>query len=211
VDAVRADTDFQKGPESPLSHDTPGDTRINRPLQAVTGRVLLTVEGPLEGLKRGDRILFMARLKEPRNFGNPGGFDYEWWLARRQVYVTGYVKEGFIVRIGEGKGPLRHIEAWRDRIRKLIDSSDLENRGILKALIIGERSGIPEDKKEVFIRAGAAHILAISGLHVGLVAYMAYIVIVWLLKRSEQIMLAVNVRKVAGKRSYLTRSPLPPF
>jgi competence protein ComEC len=211
VDALRAgwggdpgpaDGDSEADPGSPTSPDTPdieNDRLENRPAKAVTGRILLTVEGFETGLKRGDRVIFMARLKEPRNFGNPGGFDYEWWLKNKGVFVTGYVKEGFLVKIKEGdRGPLSRIGAWRGGIRTFIDSSDLENSGILKALLIGERAGIPEDIKEVFIRAGAAHILAISGLHVGLVAYFAYAVILWLLKRSEGLMLALNVKKVAA-------------
>jgi competence protein ComEC len=199
VDAVRADigSGFSGGRGDPAGsywQDRSGGT-----IEAVSGRIYLTVEGADTGLQRGDRVIFMARLKKPRNFGNPGGFDYEWWLGRKGVFVTGYVKDGFVVKIkGGDRGPLRHIWAWRGRIRTLIDSSDLKNGGIMKALLIGEKAGIPEDTKEVFVRAGAAHILAISGLHVGLVAYFAYTIILWLLKRSEGLMLALNVKKVAA-------------
>jgi competence protein ComEC len=190
VDAVRAESDREDRLED---SPTPGGT-----FQAVTGRILLTVEGIEAGLKKGDRIVFIARLKEPRNFGNPGGFDYEWWLKRKGVFLTGYVKQGLLVKINEGRqGPLSLIGEWREDVRTLVDSSDLKNSELIKALIIGQRSGIPEDIKEVFRRTGAAHILAISGLHVGLVAYFAYTIILWLLKRSEGLMLALNVKKVA--------------
>jgi competence protein ComEC len=190
VDAVRMDGNRKDGSEnSPASGGS---------MQAVTGRILLTVEGIGAGLKKGDLIAFIARLKEPRNFGNPGGFDYEWWLKRRGVFVTGYVKQGLLVKINESKQwPFSLIGTWRDNVRTLIDSSDLKNSELIKALIIGQRSGIPEDTKEVFRRTGAAHILAISGLHVGLVAYFAYTIILWLLKRSEGLMLAVNIKKLA--------------
>jgi competence protein ComEC len=178
VDAVRAESDREDRLED---SPTPGGT-----FQAVTGRILLTVEGIEAGLKKGDRIVFIARLKEPRNFGNPGGFDYEWWLKRKGVFLTGYVKQGLLVKINEGRqGPLSLIGEWREDVRTLVDSSDLKNSELIKALIIGQRSGIPEDIKEVFRRTGAAHILAISGLHVGLVAYFAYTIILWLLKRSD--------------------------
>ncbi|MEE9614942.1 MAG: ComEC/Rec2 family competence protein, partial [Thermodesulfobacteriota bacterium] len=178
-----------------------GDVRL-----PVTGRVMLTVKGAETGIKRGERVKFLSKLKEPRNFGNPGGFDYQRWLARKGVFVTGYVKEGFIVRTGTGgggEGFLRKIDAARDRVGEFIDSSDMKHGGILKALTIGEKGTIPEETREVFIVAGTAHLLVISGLHVGFVAYFCYSLFLWILKRSERLMLAVNVKRAAALMSLL--------
>ena len=50
----------------------------------------------------------------------------------------------------------------------------METRGIMKALILGEREEIPEEVKEEFIVAGVAHIIAISGLHMGIIALLYF-------------------------------------
>ena len=164
-----------------------------------TGRILLYVDGPVEGLGSGDTVRFLARLRVPRNFGNPGGFDRVWWLKRKGILVSGYVGKGLIARIG-GDGP-GFAQRLGERTKRFIDSSGAANKGVMKALTTGDRSTIPDDVREVFTRSGTAHLLAISGLHVGFVAYLAYTLAVWLLKRSERAMLALDVRKAAAAAS----------
>lgn len=182
----------------------------------VNGRVLLTAglysgagSGSNPGLKptnikRGDLVGFTSRLKLPKNFGNPGGFDYEWWLAGRGVYVRGYVRRGSLVKIATGKaGVLTFTDEVRARVSRLIESSNAENKEILKALIIGEKGGIAPDVRTAFVRSGTAHILAISGLHMGFFAYLSYFTFFWCLRRSRQLMLAFDVKKIALAMSVL--------
>ncbi len=173
------------------------------------GKVMISVKQWEGGLGYGDRVRTIIKLRRPRNFYNPGGFNYERYLVSRRIYATGYLRSSReIARMGEGEfSPfLKLVERLRARIREVIESSsEYPERGILKALILGERGEISEEVRESFIIAGVAHILAISGLHIGILA----MVIFWLfrsaLRASERVTLAINIFKVA---SVLTIFPL---
>ncbi|MBI5885900.1 MAG: DNA internalization-related competence protein ComEC/Rec2 [Deltaproteobacteria bacterium] len=165
------------------------------------GKVALTLPEGLT-LRPNDRIRFVARLREPANFGNPGEYDYKGRLNREGVFVTaGVSKPGLVVRTGEiTAGALRRawrvVDEARAGIRRFIRANAL-NAGALNALVIGDGSGLSPALREAFARTSTAHILAISGLHVGIVAAAFYWLILFLLKRSERLMLAYNVRKAA--------------
>ena len=167
----------------------------------ISGRVRLTVpKKQLSGLFRGDTIRFLARLALPRNFNNPGGFDYEWWLARKGVFVTGRVSNAdFIVKTADGRnGFLRRIEIIRERVNGFIDTrAPGKNGAIIKALVTGDKNSIDADTREAFTRTGTAHILAISGLHVGIVALFSYLVFFNILRFSERLSLALNIKKLS--------------
>ncbi|MFQ6078377.1 MAG: ComEC/Rec2 family competence protein, partial [Thermodesulfobacteriota bacterium] len=166
------------------------------------GKALISVKEYRGGLRYGDRIRFIAKLYHPRNFNNPGGFNYRRFLACKGIWITGYVeKDTGIATVARGKGNafLQLIEAWRERIRALLEkSAPVETRGIMKALILGEREGIPEEVKEEFIVAGVAHIIAISGLHMGIIALVVFLLMKWSLRRSEILALTLNIQKISA-------------
>ncbi|UCD85935.1 MAG: DNA internalization-related competence protein ComEC/Rec2 [Deltaproteobacteria bacterium] len=176
---------------------------------AAFGKVMISVREWEGRLDYGDRIRTTVKLRRPRNFYNPGGFDYERYLASRRIYATGYLKNSReIIRVGKGEFRIlfKIIDRLRVRIREAIeDGSNFPARGILKALILGERGEISEEVRESFIIAGAAHILAISGLHIGILASIVFWFFCYLLKISERVVLKINIFKVA---SALTILPL---
>jgi Predicted membrane metal-binding protein len=147
---------------------------VDRKKYPAAGNILLTIEDDEEKFLVYDRLIFSARLRKPHNFGNPGGFDYVRWLAFQDIYVTGYVsRQQSIIRLGlpERESWLRKIDAFRSTIRELIDSSTPPStNSFLRGLLLGEQSAIPEEIKESFVRTGTAHVLAISGLNIGIVA-----------------------------------------
>lgn len=110
-----------------------------------------------------------VRLKSPRGFHNPGGFDYERWLFARGIGATGYVRRSDGNRLLE---PPRGIDALRGRLAAAIARSlDGSSRsGLVRALALGARDGISPAQWQVLRRTGTAHLVAISGLHIGLVA-----------------------------------------
>lgn len=161
------------------------------------GKALLTVNGRV-GLKPGDTVRTFAMLGEPRNFGNPGEFDYKRWLGRRGVFVTGFIKSERLIEItAESSGGPLNVHGMRDRIGKFIESSGLRHRDPLKALIISGQGGIDKELRDAFASTGTAHILSISGLHVGMVAAFCYGLFLILMKRSETLLLAVPAKKAA--------------
>jgi competence protein ComEC len=170
--------------------------KIARP---VTGTIRVTVKGNLPDLRAGDRIACLAELKEIRNFNNPGGFDYQRHMALRGIAASAYVSnQELVVRLHAGaSGWLRHgLNVSRRAVFELIErASHGEARPILKALVIGDRSGISQKNREAFSRIGIAHLLAISGLHIGMVASLAFLAFRHLLGRSERLLLAAWVTR----------------
>ena len=176
-------------------------------LHTWTGRILLTVGTGADHVMPGDRIRFRGRLKRPRNFGNPGGFDYEGFLARRGVCYTSFLDDdGSLAVIGDGPGFMGAVFALREEARKAIAAStDEKTRGVMTALAIGDKRYVKKEVAESFRKAGVSHILAISGLHMGIVATFFYSAFLWLLSRSEWVLLRNLTRKGAA---LLTIPPL---
>ncbi len=168
----------------------------------VSGNVLLTLKGSEYRYAYGDYIRAETKLRRPHSFKNPGGFDYERYLLYQGIGVRGFVGDpSRIVRIRQNCGNSMRgmIERYRTLIRDTISGTvpEPESR-ILHALILGEHEGIPDRVRDNFNRAGVSHLLAISGLHVGIVASLFFFVIKTLMKLSECLLLRFNIIKVSA-------------
>lgn len=168
----------------------------------VEGNLLLFFRGEAEEVRIGDRFRFLCRLYPPRGFSNPGGFSYKRYLAFKKIHAIGFLYgEGGWVKIGEGfKNPLLlWIEDWRDRIRHFLQKeTDPRFSGIFEALVLGEQGNISDEVKEYFTATGVAHLLAISGDHLGIIALLSFSLIFWVLKRSEFLLLTFSLKKWAA-------------
>ena len=164
--------------------------------------LLLKIYGYRGDLKVGERIRFPAKLKEFENFNNPGNFDYRFYMKSRGLSFVAIVSDGrYVVPMGEGnlgfagsilekaRGPLRQF--FHERLSKTISP-------IYTALILGERQGLTSKLREPFNRSGVSHIMAVSGLHLGLVAWLFFISIKWLLSLSYRVTLMTDIRKLAA-------------
>ncbi len=129
---------------------------------------------PEKNIKAGQIWQLSVKLKRPHGYYNPGGFDYEKWLFSRHIGATGYVKNQPPPRlIGSSAN---YLLRWRQFIADRLDEAIHPEltRAIVKALLIGDRSDISSTQWEVFRRTGTAHLIAISGLHIGLVSGVVY-------------------------------------
>ncbi|MBI5238097.1 MAG: DNA internalization-related competence protein ComEC/Rec2 [Deltaproteobacteria bacterium] len=168
----------------------------------VNGRLLTIVPQAPSDMGKGDRIRFLCRPRGINDFGNPGEYGYKKRLSMEAVFVSCFVKDKrFFARTGAGKRGL--IEGLRENTGALIDSSGAGNKDALKALIIGDAGGIDKTTKEPFRLTGTAHILSISGLHVGLVAWVSLALMLFLLKRSTWLMLSFDIKKLSLAASIL--------
>jgi competence protein ComEC len=163
----------------------------------VSGAVRVTIQEPLAGLRSGDRVACLARLKEIRNFNNPGGFDYRRYLAFREIFASASVsRESFVIKLHPGKTwrLSRAVDDSRRTVSILIDKATPEDpgeaRGVIKALLLGDRSQVSPKTRDIFNRIGTAHLLAISGLHIGIVATIAFGGFRFILARSQRVLLA---------------------
>ncbi len=176
----------------------------------VRGAIRITIYEPLAGLRSRDRVACFARLKHVHNFNNPGSFDYRRYLAFRKIWVSASVSKGNHVirlhraktfRLGQAIDHARHV------VSGLIDTATSQKPeevgAVLKALLIGDRSQISPKTREVFSQTGTSHLLAISGLHIGIVATLAFLSFRFILSRSRKVLLAAWSTKGAALLSML--------
>lgn len=118
----------------------------------------------------GQQWEFLVRLKRPRSFANPGGFDYAAWLVAQRIDATGYVREATLMHSHRSLMSLRAqwVTALRD---KLLPYSQ---KGVLLALAAGDRSLLSDRDWELFRLSGTSHLMAISGLHIGIAAGLGW-------------------------------------
>ncbi len=129
-------------------------------------------------LVAGETWRLVVRLRAPRGFRNPGGFDYETWLFRHGYAGQGYVRaRDPRVRRLTAAGPLDPGRIRHALSRRLRELPEIGPAGALvEALVVGVRDRITADQRETLRRTGTAHLLAISGLHIGLAAGLGFAV-----------------------------------
>jgi len=126
-------------------------------------------------IKPGDYIDIIAKLKLPRNYSNPGGRDIEKFCFSNNIYASGNVIK--INNITPEKHPYFNINHYRYIINNKINSSinNIPRFGLMQALSLGLRANISKESWLVFQKTGTSHLMAISGLHVGLVSTMFFL------------------------------------
>jgi competence protein ComEC len=157
------------------------------------GLVRLSWHEGAPALKAGERWRFPVRLKPRHGYANPGGFDFERWLFERGVMATGNLRRGDgLERLDAGAGAY-WLNRWRQGIGEHLARvlGTARTLGLVQALTIGETSGFTPDDWEIFTLTGTSHLIAISGLNVGMIAGVFLFLVRWLWSRSERLTLAL--------------------
>ncbi len=148
----------------------------------------------------GERLRFPAKLHPPRNFRNPGAFDYRGYLAERGIAVLGSAKAENVEPLPGFVGS--RAELWRTRIhRSVIEMIHSlwppAEAALVDAMVIGEDAFIDRGTRVDFQRSGTYHILVVSGMNVGILAFVVF----WVLRKlraSDLVASAVTVLLSAG-------------
>jgi competence protein ComEC len=135
-------------------------------------------------LEYGERIHLLAKLRLPRNFGNPGAFDYEGYLRGHGITTLASVKSEDIEVLPGTSGS--RMGFWRSRVRNSIlkhlrqkDLWNQEDAALFSAMIMGDDSMLLRDVREEFQQTGVYHLLVVSGMNVALLAFAIF----WLTRR----------------------------
>lgn len=164
--------------------------------------VLLKIYQYKGDLITGERIRFPAVLKEFKNFNNPGGFNYRSYMQGQGFSFMALTTDGrYVVPMGKGNlGIIEKSTEWvRKRIRKIFtENLTPSSLPVYSALILGERQGLAFEIREPFDRSGVGHIMAVSGLHLGLVAWLFFNSLRLLLSFSYRLTLVGDIRKIAA-------------
>lgn len=156
----------------------------NNSMTKATGKVIVYfAKNERSGaLQYGNKLLIRQPATAIKNSGNPGAFNYERYAAFQQVFHTVYLKENKWTLLPGHKANIIQagIFTIRDKVVELLRehiSSEKNVLGIAEALLIGFKEDLDRDLVQAYSNAGVVHIIAISGLHLGLI----YVIITWML------------------------------
>jgi len=142
-----------------------------------SGRVLVNLARPREDLAVGQVVRVLGRLERPAEAMNPGQFDWAGYCREQRVLATVHVQRaGNIEVVGRGwAGPLEWVRAKaRAALAAGFGRREARDHSVLRALLLGDRDPEVREVAESFARTGTSHLLAISGLHVAVVAFVVY-------------------------------------
>lgn len=169
------------------------------------GRVRLSWYQDAPRMRAGESWRLTVRLKRPWGFMNPGGFDYEAWLFRQGIRATGYVRSESEFKKVDSQAPRYGLLRWRQGLADALEwpLAERSRKGVLQALAIGERNGIEPEEWALMTRTGINHLVAISGLHIGLVATAVFFLVRWLWVLPAVVVCAVPAVKPAAVAALL--------
>lgn len=121
-------------------------------------------------LLHGDRLLVYGSIYPVSGPSNPHTFNYAQFLKRKGIFHQIYVKEKAWKKIGQQAGLIRYAHIWRNWALEAITQSieNPESAGILKALLCGDTRELDSEVRNSYAQSGTMHILAVSGMHVGI-------------------------------------------
>jgi competence protein ComEC len=121
----------------------------------------------------GERWVFRIKFRKIRNFYNPGGFDYEAHMLGQGIRYSASVITGHRLEGGHQQGN----QTLRTRLSDQIDHylAGQKGAGVIKALVVGDRSSIGAGQRDDLLHTGTLHLMAISGLHIGMVASLGFL------------------------------------
>ena len=154
-------------------------------------------------LNAGETWQFKVRLKRPSGFLNPGGFDYEKWLFTERIRATGYVRQSQTQAHTLNKRLAESDWYSINRLRQTIHETiqlNVENKSsaaVLSALTVAVRTKLDDKQWKLLQQSGTSHLIAISGLHIALLASFAFLPIMLLWRIFPRLNQFVPVR-IAG-------------
>ncbi|MFO7573687.1 MAG: ComEC/Rec2 family competence protein [Bacteroidales bacterium] len=167
---------------------------------SIKGNILLYITGPdttSPPLLPGDLMLLHAQPVEFANRGNPFEFDYRSFMLKKGVRYYTFIRSSSVMEVWE---PVRR--RFREkalitgkRISGLYSELGLEeqNAALLSALTLGQKEMIDDNLRENFARAGVMHVMAVSGLHAGVVSMFVYGILFFLGGRLKTLRVVISI------------------
>lgn len=174
--------------------------------EEIAGDILVTVRTVRRDWRYGDRVRFWVRPVAPEDSGNPGGFNYATYLARRGIYATGFLdNDQEVLLLERDPDAVRGaIEDLRREIGRFIERTlSPDNSALIKALVVGDMGGITKEMRGAFNAAGVSHVLSISGLHVAMLGLVVFALVRYAGALSVFVLLRCNLLKLATFLSFM--------
>ena len=134
----------------------------------------LSWRDPLWKIQQGQQVKLLIKVKPPHGLANEAGFNYQQWLFSEGITATGYVKPHVDNQL------IEDVKSNRQTLLNQMLAFDLPHKSWLAALTFGYRGLLQPQDWHLVQKTGVAHLIAISGLHLALVASASYVLIAWL-------------------------------
>lgn len=123
-------------------------------------------------LEYGDQVLLNADFSKVQNKGNPEEFDYAKYLTNKNIYHQAFVKKWKLLNKEQGNTLVATALKWRKKLLGIYQENGLEGDeyAVAAALTLGYKDELDNETKKAYSTSGAMHVLAVSGLHVGIVS-----------------------------------------
>ena len=148
---------------------------VVEPRRGVSPRIRLVWYGAAHELRAGELWQLVVRLKRRNGFANPGGADHEAQLFRDGIGATGYVRDdprNLLLAPPSLRYVVTRARGWISaRIQEAV--RDPQALGVLQGLAVGDTQAMTTEQWRVFAATGTTHLMAISGLHISIVAALA--------------------------------------
>jgi competence protein ComEC len=147
-----------------------------------TLKIRLMTDTLWNSFREGEMLYCKGVIRKIENRGNPGEFDYKTWANRRQIYYNTTINENRCSSLGYHK-PL-FLQVWVSQIRDWLQKTFVNNGitdnqlAVLTALTTGDKASLDPELRSAFSTAGLMHVLAVSGLHIGII----YLILSWIVK-----------------------------
>jgi competence protein ComEC len=141
----------------------------------VVGRIIIYFkkDSSVNDVTYGSRIVLKKKFEEIKNSGNPGGFDYKTYCLFQDITHQVYLQPGeFILLPGKNKTWLKEfLFALREKVLSILRRNIIgtKEQGLAEALLIGYKDDLDKKLVQSYSNTGVVHIIAISGLHLGLI------------------------------------------
>ena len=149
----------------------------------------------------GERWQFTVRLKRPHSTYNPHGYDFEAWALAENMRATGTIhgKSGYKKLSNFVWRPRYIIEHYREKVGNQINQTLAKKpyAGVIRALVVGDDSQINATDWNIYLRTGVNHLMSISGLHITMLAGLAFTLAAFIWRRFPSMVLAMPTRKAA--------------
>ena len=166
------------------------------------------LEAQSDQFKAGERWQLSVRLKRPHGTANPHGFDFESWALSENIRAMGSIKSKAGLKklddfVWQPKYVVEHIrEVVKQRIARVLANKPY--LGVIQALVMGDDSQVMVEDWQVFLRTGVSHLVSISGLHITMLAGLAFGLVSFCWRRNPKLVMKLPARKAATIAGVIT-------
>ena len=150
-------------------------SKINN--EKVNFKILLIYNPQKIYIKGGEELYIKGKIERPKGAENFGEIDYGFYYKRLNIIGTVFLNSSYAIveRIKYSKFSLKNLaNVVKQDIRGYIKNYSKVQSNFLNAIILGDRAELPKKLKDIFIDTGTIHILAISGLHIGIIMFLIF-------------------------------------